>query len=78
MYAHDFSANNSQWKGNKNKDIESLEKGTGLGSIKATQMFGGRSGKSGSKATSSDSVDKNYWVRRRRWVRVLQRDPSRC
>ncbi|TIA73737.1 hypothetical protein E3P92_01760 [Wallemia ichthyophaga] len=43
MYAHDFSANGLQWKGNKNKEIENLEKGTGLSSIKATQMFGGRS-----------------------------------
>lgn len=76
MYAHDFSAPTSEWKINKTKEIESLEKGSGVGSIKATQMFGGRTGKSGSKTSSSDNVDKNYWVRRRRWIRILQRDPS--
>ncbi|TIC56544.1 putative rsec15 [Wallemia mellicola] len=76
MYAHDFSAPNSEWKINKTKEIETLEKGSGVGSIKATQMFGGRTGKSGSKTSASENVDKNYWVRRRRWVRILQRDPT--
>lgn len=78
IYAHEFNAPKSEWKSKKSNEIKALESGVGVGSIKAAQMFGGRSGLSGSKAKTNENVDKNYWVRRRRWVRVLQRDPSEC